>query len=125
MTDNFFRSTFEKHQIQNGKESRIKGRNDNGHVIMEGIIEGKRFSFDNSIPHKVFRKTPYPRRRGSSKGRSKGSSKARSKGSSKASSSSSSKGRGRSSRRRIKGGYRNNNSKRVLSLKSGKSLYKR
>jgi hypothetical protein len=57
--DNFFISSFEKHQNMNGKESRIKGRNENGHVTMEGIIEGKRFSFDNS-EHKVFRKTPYP-----------------------------------------------------------------
>lgn len=56
-------TSFEKHQIENGKESRIMGSNENGHVRMEGIIDGKRFSYDNSIPHKVFRKTPHPRGR--------------------------------------------------------------
>jgi hypothetical protein len=60
-TDSFI-SSFEKHQNRNGKESRVKGRNENGHVTMEGIIEGKHFSFDNS-EHKVFRKTPYPYKR--------------------------------------------------------------
>ena len=57
--NNFFVSSFEKHQRIDGKESRIKGLNQNGHVTMEGVIEGKKFVYDNE-PHKVFRKTPYP-----------------------------------------------------------------
>ena len=57
--ENFFVSSFEKHQLIDGKESRIKGKNQNGHVTMEGEIEGKKFVYDNK-PHKVFRKTPYP-----------------------------------------------------------------
>ena len=60
--NNFFVSSFEKRQRINGKESRIKGKNINGHVTMEGIIEGEKFVFDNE-PHergKVFRKTPHP-----------------------------------------------------------------
>lgn len=58
---NFFVSSFEKHQRIDGKESRIKGYNQNGHVKMEGVIDGKKFVYDNNEPeHKVFRKTPYP-----------------------------------------------------------------
>ena len=66
---NFFVSSFEKHQRVNGKESRIKGYNQNGHVTMEGIIEGKKFVYDNEPPRKVFRKTPYPSMRRISKAR--------------------------------------------------------
>lgn len=58
--NNFFVSSFEKHQRIDGKESRIKGMNQNGHVTMEGVIEGKKFVYDNEPSHKVFRKTPYP-----------------------------------------------------------------
>lgn len=57
--NNYFVSSFEKRQRINGKESRIKGKNLNGHVTMEGIIEGEKFVFDNE-PLKVFRKTPHP-----------------------------------------------------------------
>lgn len=57
---NFFVSSFEKHQRIDGKESRIQGINRNGHVTMKGIIEGKKFIYDNEPSHKVFRKTPYP-----------------------------------------------------------------
>jgi hypothetical protein len=58
---NFFVSSFEKHQRIDGKESQIQGLNRNGHVTMKGIIEGKKFIYDNEPSHhKVFRKTPYP-----------------------------------------------------------------
>ena len=74
---NFFVSSFEKHQRIDGKESRIKGYNQNGHVTMEGVIEGKKFVYENEPEHKVFRKTPYPsirrrsKRRRGKKGRKK------------------------------------------------------
>ena len=81
---NFFVSSFEKHQRIDGKESRIKGMNQNGHVTMEGIIEGKKFVYDNEPSHKVFRKTPYPsslleksKRRRRGRGRGKRGNKSR------------------------------------------------
>jgi len=74
----FFVSSFEKHQRIDGKESQIKGTNQNGHVTMEGVIEGKKFVYDNERSHKVFRKTPYPStRRRKSKGRGKKGKKRR------------------------------------------------
>ena len=66
---NFFVSSFEKHQRIDGKESRIRGKNQNGHVTMEGMIEGKKFVYNNEPEHKVFRKTPYPSMRRKSKKR--------------------------------------------------------
>ena len=60
--NNYFVSSFEKRQRINGKESRIKGKNINGHVTMEGMIDGETFVFDNELHErgKVFRKTPHP-----------------------------------------------------------------
>lgn len=60
-----FVSSFEKHQIINGKEQHVKGRNNNGHVIMQGMVDGKPFYYDNKLvrqspSHKLFRKTPFP-----------------------------------------------------------------
>ena len=58
-------SSFEKHQNINGKEQHVKARNENGHVTMQGTVNGRPFYYDNQLvtqspSHKVFRKTPYP-----------------------------------------------------------------
>ena len=80
-----FVSLFEKHQIINGKEQHVKGRNNNGHVIMQGMVDGKSFYYDNKLvrqnpSHKVFRKTPFPTKKQKPKQKQKPKPKKRKKG---------------------------------------------